>query len=74
MQRKDWSIRGKVLRQVAPRSYLVKTVDGAVLRRNRRDLLEDTAMKTNIVQMTPCVPMVRRQEVKKPSRLIEEMK
>ena len=33
-----WTVRAKVLREVAPRSYLVRTERGSVCRRNRRDL------------------------------------
>ncbi len=39
VQRRDWSTRGTVLREVAPRSYNVRTDNGGELRRNRRDLL-----------------------------------
>lgn len=34
-----WAQKGTVLRKVQPRSYRIRTEDGAVLRRNRRDLL-----------------------------------
>ena len=35
-----WKDKGEVLKRVMPRSYNVKTENGAVLRRNRRDLLK----------------------------------
>jgi len=38
-KRSQWREKGLVLKEVAPRSYVVKTESGAVLRRNRRDLL-----------------------------------
>ncbi len=34
-----WREKGVVMSEIAPRSYIVKTERGAVLRRNRRDLL-----------------------------------
>lgn len=38
-----WSQKGTVLSQVQPRSYTIRTEEGAVLRRNRRDLLKGPA-------------------------------
>ena len=35
-----WEEKGKVIQEVAPRSYLVKTERGRLLRRNRRDILK----------------------------------
>ncbi|CAB4002796.1 Hypothetical predicted protein [Paramuricea clavata] len=35
-----WKDKGEVLKRVMPRSYNVKTGNGAVLRRNKRDLLK----------------------------------
>jgi hypothetical protein len=34
-----WQMRARVVKEVAPRSYLVKCENGAELRRNRKDLL-----------------------------------
>ncbi|ROL43006.1 hypothetical protein DPX16_5559 [Anabarilius grahami] len=36
----NWSKKATVMQEVAPRSYTVKTNDGQILRRNRRDLLK----------------------------------
>jgi hypothetical protein len=35
-----WSNRAVVVKEIAPRSYIVKTENGSLLRRNRRDLLK----------------------------------
>ena len=37
---KRWENRGMVLKQVAPRSYLIRTESGHVYRRNRKDILQ----------------------------------
>jgi hypothetical protein len=34
-----WTVKGTVLSKVGPRSYLIRTENGSILRRNRRDLL-----------------------------------
>ena len=36
----EWKEKAKVLQEVAPRSYLLKTERGRLLRRNRRDILK----------------------------------
>ncbi len=36
----NWSKKATVMQEVAPRSYTVKTDDGQIFRRNRRDLLK----------------------------------
>ncbi len=48
----DWRIKGEVIEKVAPRSYLVKTDAGGLLRRNRRDLLL-TKKTDKTVSVTP---------------------
>jgi hypothetical protein len=40
----DWMDRAVVVKEVAPRSYVVKTEKGSDLRRNRRDLLRTTEL------------------------------
>jgi len=39
-QDKHWSEKAVVLQQVVPKSYLVRTERGAILRRNRKDLMK----------------------------------
>lgn len=46
-----WTIRGTVLEEVAPRSYIVRTESGSILRRNRRDLLVTPETTPLIVPM-----------------------
>uniref|UniRef100_A0A3Q2Z869 Gypsy retrotransposon integrase-like protein 1 n=2 Tax=Hippocampus comes TaxID=109280 RepID=A0A3Q2Z869_HIPCM len=70
-----WSRKGTVLCQVQPRSYTVQTEEGAVLRRNRRDLLKDPALESqgtetvegpNTAQSPPTeTPQILRQAVRK---------
>uniref|UniRef100_A0A3Q1GA47 Integrase catalytic domain-containing protein n=1 Tax=Acanthochromis polyacanthus TaxID=80966 RepID=A0A3Q1GA47_9TELE len=61
-----WSRKATVLQEVGPRSYEVRTEDGNVLRRNRRNLLKT---KEHFQETT--LPALRRSErhIKKPVRL-----
>lgn len=47
-----WEQKAKILEEVKPRSYTIQTEDGAILRRNRRDLLgpETTASRTDATE------------------------
>uniref|UniRef100_A0A8C4RHI8 Gypsy retrotransposon integrase-like protein 1 n=1 Tax=Erpetoichthys calabaricus TaxID=27687 RepID=A0A8C4RHI8_ERPCA len=53
-----WNLQGAVKEQIDPRSYIVETSDGTVLRRNRRDIVVDKTSKepskvsTETVEMT----------------------
>uniref|UniRef100_A0A8C4RPS8 Gypsy retrotransposon integrase-like protein 1 n=1 Tax=Erpetoichthys calabaricus TaxID=27687 RepID=A0A8C4RPS8_ERPCA len=55
---KTWNLQGAVKEQIDPRSYIVETSDGTVLRRNRRDIVVDKTSKepskvsTETVEMT----------------------
>ncbi len=44
----NWRLKGEVMKEVAPRSYLVETESGNLLRRNRRDLLSTPAEQPRI--------------------------
>ena len=39
-ERGEWNEKGVVIQEVAPRSYLVKSERGRLIRRNRRDILK----------------------------------
>ena len=54
----QWSVKARVLKEVAPRSFIVETESGQHYRRNRRDLmctLESFKPNVNIHNSTPAV-------------------
>ncbi|KAL0153721.1 hypothetical protein M9458_050974 [Cirrhinus mrigala] len=46
----NWSKKATVMQEVAPRSYTVKTNDGQIFRRNRRDLLRTEKEREDLNQ------------------------
>ena len=53
---KEWTLRGKILKEVAPRSFDVKLSDGRVLRRNQR-FLRKLHIHLTSVDVPTTIPM-----------------
>lgn len=84
-----WTQKANVLSEVQPRSYTIQTEDGALLRRNRRDLLKEPASEEQRFEAaeqshrmfeTPSGTQIQEQtprrssrNVKPPERLIEQI-
>ena len=53
---KEWSLHGKILQEVAPRSFNVKLLNGRVLRINQRFLRKLHIQLTSVVEV-PTLPV-----------------
>ena len=62
---KEWTIRGQIIEEVAPRSYRVQTASGIILRRNRRHIRK-------LFSTTSTTPNIQTAESAEPYEQLED--